>query len=369
MLSHLSAKFSQGPTEQTHEPRAALFLNRFTRTLTIMYATSGIDEVMGISGEELKGKSFYYCIQDQCQQDAIRCLESAKGNDSIAYLRFMFQDPRVYDPPADATTDDETETDVSMTDVTSDEEESSGSRGQTSSNNQTSSTSSNGTPNLTSGDSSSGTISNSASAHGHPPTLSTSDPNTTSRTSSADSGNTGPPLSPSSSAASHRAPPPSIELEAVVSCTSDGLVVCLRRARPAVPATVQPAPVHHAVPPPMPAQQPPLFAAPWAVDPVFVPPRPGYQFFPQRAAAAAMAGGPGIGMGNRPLGPSPGELFRSIRDVAVFAWALTGINGSLAEHSRGTPSGESQPPDGLPVWDGAKAAYGGGALPTPASQD
>lgn len=374
MLSHLSGKFNQGPSEQTHEPRAALFLNRFTRTLTIMYATSGIEEVMGISGEELKGKSFYFCIQDQCQQDAIRCLESAKGNDSIAYLRFMFQDPRLYDPPADVTTDDDTETDVSMTDVTSDEEEeSSGSREQTSTSSNLQTPSSNGTPQNTSGDSTSGTTSTTASA-GQSASLSTSDPNTSaSRTSSADSGNTAPPLSPSSSAASNRnGNAPSIELEAVVSCTSDGLVVCLRRARPAVPATVQPAPIHHAIPPAMPVQQySGLFAAPWAVNPVFVPPQQNYQYFPQRAAATAFHGG--AGMAQRPLGPSPGELFRSIRDVAVFAWALTGINGSLAEHSRGTPKGESQPPDGLPVWEGQKAAYGsaygGQFFPTPASQD
>lgn len=41
----------------------------------------------------------------------------------------------------------------------------------------------------------------------------------------------------------------------------------------------------------------------------------------------------------------------SIREVAVFAWALTGINGSLERYTRGTPSGESQPPGGFPIWD------------------
>ncbi|KAF1361071.1 hypothetical protein EJ07DRAFT_75914, partial [Lizonia empirigonia] len=99
MLSHLSSKFDLGPDEQTHEPRAALFLNRFTRTLTVMYATSGIEQIVGISGEEMKGHSFYYCIALNCLTEAVRCLESAKGNDSIAYMRFMFRDPRQEDPP------------------------------------------------------------------------------------------------------------------------------------------------------------------------------------------------------------------------------------------------------------------------------
>jgi hypothetical protein len=50
-------------------------------------------------------------------------------------------------------------------------------------------------------------------------------------------------------------------------------------------------------------------------------------------------------------GPPIDQLMRSIRDVAVFAWALVGINGNLASYSHGQPGGESQPPDGLPIWD------------------
>jgi hypothetical protein len=42
---------------------------------------------------------------------------------------------------------------------------------------------------------------------------------------------------------------------------------------------------------------------------------------------------------------------RSIRDVAVFAWAVTGINGTLAHYSQGRPRRGAQPVDGLPVWE------------------
>lgn len=42
---------------------------------------------------------------------------------------------------------------------------------------------------------------------------------------------------------------------------------------------------------------------------------------------------------------------RSIRDVAVFAWAVTGINGTLATYGHGRPSIGAQPADGLPVWE------------------
>lgn len=115
MLSHLSAKFAQPAKAQQHEPRAALFLNRFTRTLTIMYATSGLQEVIGISAETMRGRSFYYCIAENCLQDAVKCLENAKGNDSVAYLRFWFRDPRQDDqpPPPDEDSDEEMTTDTS----------------------------------------------------------------------------------------------------------------------------------------------------------------------------------------------------------------------------------------------------------------
>jgi hypothetical protein len=45
------------------------------------------------------------------------------------------------------------------------------------------------------------------------------------------------------------------------------------------------------------------------------------------------------------------ELMRSIRDVAVFAWAVTGINGNLASYGQGRPRIGAQPADGLPVWE------------------
>lgn len=45
------------------------------------------------------------------------------------------------------------------------------------------------------------------------------------------------------------------------------------------------------------------------------------------------------------------ELMRSIRDVAVFAWAVTGINGTLASYGQGRPRIGAQPADGLPIWE------------------
>jgi hypothetical protein len=318
MLSHLSSKFDLGPEQQTHEPRAALFLNRFTRTLTVMYATSGIEQVIGISGEAMKGQSFYYCIAENCLNDAVRCLESAKGNDSIAYMRFFFRDPRRTDAP-DAMSS-ESEDDI-MTDVTSSEDESEG-----------------------------GVDIQESSTSYEPNSRSLSRPSQGQRGShestvlpGIESGDSAVPASrrhgsTASSAVSspdsdhHEGP---IELEAVVSCTSDGLVVCLRRARPLIPGTL---PTSQSTP------YNGIFAAPWASQPIFHPAPQQYPPYPLGARHPQMAQeAPSLQFQN--------AFMQSIRDVAVFAWALTGINGCLEEYARGTPVGESQPPDGFPVWN------------------
>jgi hypothetical protein len=326
MLSHLSSKFDLGPEQQTHEPRAALFLNRFTRTLTVMYATSGIEQIIGISGEEMKGRSFYYCIAPNCLDDAVRCLESAKGNDSIAYMRFFFRDPR-QDDESEGTTS-ESEDDI-MTDVTGSDDEFEGDTGF---------------------NESSASYEPNSRSLSHPsqeqwgsrdrPALPTTESGDSTHAADTHYAIFGEHAANRSSVSSARSSPRSeyregpIELEAVISCTSDGLVVCLRRARPLLPGmmpTTQSAPYNG------------IYAAPWAAQPIFHPAPQQYPPYPLGALHPHMQqAAPSLQFQN--------AFMQSIRDVAVFAWALTGINGSLAEYARGTPIGESQPPEGLPVW-------------------
>lgn len=345
MLSHLSSKFEQGPKEQSHEPRAALFLNRFTRTLTIMYATSGIEQILGIPADAMKGRSFYYCIAENCLEDAVRCLESAKGNDSIAYLRFWLRDPRQDDPAPDSS--DGTE-DEEMTDILTSEDEEGGVG--------LAHTASGAEERHPSGESH---ISNGLNGLFSSESVGRNGVN--SRTSSGDSGNPvssheaifGDAARSQSSTSSAVTSPESIindpvELEAVVSCASDGLVVCLRRARPFIPGIAPPAE-------PTPTFTNGMFAAPWAQEPMFMPPLPEPQQPPTYAHGGMPLAGPNIHFSApRPHythgGPNRDEFLNSIRDVAVFAWALTGINGSLSDYSRGKPGHEATPQDGLSVW-------------------
>ncbi|WPG98804.1 Hypothetical protein R9X50_00160000 [Acrodontium crateriforme] len=323
MLSHLSTRFNPPTPNQSHEPRAALFLNRFTRTLSIMYATSAIEQIIGISADVIRGKSFYCCIAENCLQDAVSCLENAKGNDSIAYLRFWFRDPRSEDQQQ--STDDDTDSGV-------------------------------------------GVNSNEETAH---PTPETVDPIASEefrsppsdspdnmdidnqRNSSADSGldiETNEAIFGQArrTASSRSSATPSfrtstlvndpIELEAVISCTSDGLVVCLRKAKPymTLPDELSPSPVENKG----------IFAAPWAVEPMMPPVEMRARANPRSNQTLKQAG-PATAHAR---GPPVHDFMTAIREQAVFAWALTGINGTLGRYSHGTPSGESLPVDGLAIW-------------------
>ncbi|KAJ3522366.1 hypothetical protein NM208_g12889 [Fusarium decemcellulare] len=387
MLEHLSPKFKMQPMER--EPRAALILNRFTRTLTVMFATEAIASILGVSAEQVRHKSFYECIRESSLDDAFKCLESAKANDSIAYLRFWSRDPRRPEDFEGEETDDEED---DMEDGGEVEEEAlsqydEGGEANTPSESQDISHHGSMTPKKAhipesrrSSDSEGGGVKLDGAMDLDPnqrpsppikvePDVEMQDSGSyidetsfesrtassaaMASTSQAESYQT--PPTPSSSRSIQHATPlprrarshprrrlaPSVELEAVVSCTSDGLVVILRRARPQIPNLHPPLVPSHF--------DNGLFAAPWGQQPI----RPQYspevlynfrppllpQHMPLRENVKA-AGGPPID-----------QLMRSIRDVAVFAWALVGINGNLASYSHGQPMGESQPPDGLPVWD------------------
>lgn len=223
MLSHLSPKFTIPHTPHTnHEPRAAIILNRFTRTLAILYATHTLSDILGIPSEDAIGRSFYECISEDCLDDAIEALERAKENDSIAYLRFRWRDPRTDGSQPSSNASD------SNPDSDSDEED--------------------------------------APAAGTNPSRAVRDRRPTPTASAAPGEDT-------------------IEVEAVVSCTSDGLVVILRRAHGPLQA--------HGV-----------FASPWSQTPLEPSSAPRNQ-----------------------------ELMETIRQVAVFAWSLRSINPDIMMHA------------------------------------
>ena len=349
MLQYISSKFSQNIRPQPNEPRAALFLNRFSRTLTIMYATNGLADLLGISSDQLTGKSFYYCIQENCLREGVKCLESAKANDSIAYLRFWFRDPRQHDISLDQ--------DEPMTDGNSSGDDDDGGvnlshlMDRDGSEHAISTGSSNSMRSSVERDTRTGrnldpnsrsSSENSTDMGGNSNDRMFDRPEgQQSRTSSISTpDDSGVPFTQPESSRSE------IEVEAVVSCTSDGLVVVLRGARPFVPHLTIPS-----TEPPKSQYRNGFFASPWSNDPV-VPDadrRSGNlpcDVQPSRFPLAPTAGQAATAA---TTGPYSEDFMNSIRETAVFAWSLTGINGSLAQYGRGTPSGESQPST-LQIW-------------------
>lgn len=327
MLSYMSDKFTQEQAPHSHEPRAALFLNRYTRTATIMFATCGVTNILGIRGEQLVGKSFYFCIAENCLSDAVQCLERAKANDSIAYLRFWFRNPLLEDDrnqnmsTADGQSSDEAEDDGGVriirpqagSDVAIESSDSS-----------------------RSGLNSDPTLARVHKTYEEGNSRSSSGNSTDFERHDSDRVVDTPAIQrarSSASSISHMDPArlnvERIEVEAFVSCTSDGLVVILRRARPLIPQAVgvtEPINYDHGV-----------FAAPWA--------------FGQTGEDGALSGGVPVVASPLATEPDNTPVMSAIRDVAVFAWSLTGINGAMVDLANGRPSGEALPPGGLPIWD------------------
>ncbi|KAI1381802.1 hypothetical protein F4677DRAFT_4806 [Hypoxylon crocopeplum] len=346
MLEHLSPKFKMQPMER--EPRAALILNRFTRTLTVMFATNAVSSILGVRPDQIQDKSFYECIAENCLADAIKCLESAKANDSIAYLRFWYRDPR----RDEDFEDDEEEEDDEDEEAEQEQDENVDSddtnlTGHADAGNAMD-VDANGASDLKikTESSISPELCKAAMLDGNPPLAfyqsSPTDFPPLSGTRAHPGSEDVCHQSPSPGRRNHRRNPiPTFELEAVVSCTSDGLVVVLRKARPPIPS------LH---PPLLPVDfENGLFAAPWSEQPIrpYYPPEHFYtfrppllpQYMPLREHVKT-AGGPPID-----------QLMKSIRDVAVFAWALVGINGNIAAYGRGVPRENSQPHDEIPAWD------------------
>jgi hypothetical protein len=334
MLEHLSSKFRTPPQASILEPRAALILNRFTRTLTVMYSTDAVQGILGVTPDQFKDKSFYECMQENCLPEAIRCLESAKANDSIAYLRFWYRDPRreedFEEEMHDASQSSDSEDGGVDLNIPMDvDAESTADPGAAPSMRHESSREPSGSNNSRT---SSGESTDLEQDSDHAIFDRTEHPS--SSTSSLIV------LSPNAHGGrdAGRSPRPVMEpyeIEAVVSCTSDGLVVVLRRARPLIP-TLHP-------PPQIPQYANGLFAAPWGAHPIRPHVHQPNQQFPFQHGLQA----PQLPAG----GPPQDEFMNSIREVAVFAWSLVGINGNIASYGHGIPRGEALPPNGIPVWD------------------
>ncbi|KAF3923194.1 hypothetical protein ABW20_dc0109645 [Dactylellina cionopaga] len=292
MLTHLSTKFRMGNSQDqgTHEPRVALILNRFTRTLTVLYASHATSSIFGIEPDQLIGKSFFECIQENCLQDAVDALERAKENDSIAYLRFRWRDPTNAAPAEEVPQPPPAQRPLRRSQRISSQAK----------------------RKLETDDSDGGINSSERPSKRRSVVPKGENPEESgpSRVAAGSSAVEGPVVGTSTASVALAAAevPPIRDVEAVVSCTSDGLVVILRHARPLIPK-----PLHN-----LPNG---IFASPWAPVPLV----PNLENTPDKSREIS--------------------FMEAIREVAVFAWSLRQLGGEIIVNSEGEGTTNDSKPD------------------------
>ncbi|PGH16624.1 hypothetical protein AJ80_05126 [Polytolypa hystricis UAMH7299] len=297
MLSCISSKISQLPKSTANEPRAALFLNRFTRSATIMFATNSVTGVLGLAPSDLISKSFYYCIEQCCLHQAVQCLEHAKANDTVAYLRFWFRNPSLDDEmEVDSDSEDDDGTFPTDSNIHDSEKR-----------------------HFSQAD---GTFTTASTAFSHTRQSSNGSGSTMSEVCSSspssmwgmEAASHGRTLSGGISAPNSNTNGPTerrklrIEIEAVVSCSSDGLVVVLRRARPLIPQSIQ-QPGH------------PVYANGLTAPPCHAANPTLSQNISQTSFNHPFSPSSSFPSTSRTGGPNPEDLMKTIREVTVLAGA------------------------------------------------
>jgi len=248
MIDHLAPKFRSSTIAQASlpEPRAAFLLNRFSKTLPIMYATHAAEFVLSCQPNEAVGRSFYEYIDEGYLMGAVNAIERAKENDSIAYMRLLWK--AKLDEPQDEDEDIESED--------NDDD-----------------------PRIHQSTTSDGVVQ---------------------------------PGGPSISNDRY-------EVECLLSASSDGLIVVVRRAPPL--EGVEPT-----------ARPPGIFASPWAITPL-----PPMAFAPPPPSPIERPTEPEI-VENMPHvpGPSGQQVMQSIRDVSVFVWSIAMLNDNVSQDNMST---------------------------------
>ncbi|KAF9572149.1 hypothetical protein EC968_010235 [Mortierella alpina] len=75
------------------EPRVCLILNRFSRSLGVMYASPSCESILHIDSEEIIGKPFLVFVRADDLASFVEHTDVAKSSSMITHIRFWFQSP------------------------------------------------------------------------------------------------------------------------------------------------------------------------------------------------------------------------------------------------------------------------------------
>ncbi|KAG0008735.1 hypothetical protein BGZ80_003120, partial [Entomortierella chlamydospora] len=85
------------PTSLNLELRACLLLNRFTRNLSVMYASPSCQLIFGIDPDDLLGKPILLYIRADEIASFVEQGDRARSSSSIRHMRFWFQSPNCHE--------------------------------------------------------------------------------------------------------------------------------------------------------------------------------------------------------------------------------------------------------------------------------
>ncbi|KAG0032930.1 hypothetical protein BGZ82_006325 [Podila clonocystis] len=76
------------------EPRACMILNRFSRSLGIMYASPSCHIIFGVEPDHIVGKPFLLFIRADDLASFVEQVDLAKASNIVTHMRFWFQSPK-----------------------------------------------------------------------------------------------------------------------------------------------------------------------------------------------------------------------------------------------------------------------------------
>lgn len=82
------------PSGLEPEPRACMILNRFSRSLGIMYASPSCQIIFGVEPDQIVGKPFLLFIRADDLASFVEQVDLAKASNIVTHMRFWFQSPK-----------------------------------------------------------------------------------------------------------------------------------------------------------------------------------------------------------------------------------------------------------------------------------
>ncbi|KAF9166679.1 hypothetical protein BGX21_005708 [Mortierella sp. AD011] len=77
------------------EPRVCMILNRFTRSLVVMYASSACEIIFNIKPEQIEGKPILLFVRADELGSFVEQVDVSKSSGAIMQIRFWFQSPNM----------------------------------------------------------------------------------------------------------------------------------------------------------------------------------------------------------------------------------------------------------------------------------